>query len=119
MIIEKMERLCDENNTGVVFTGSVFPEHVKRSLYSFDDMNTSSIHVNQFIIDMTSEEKCEEYSFYCADKDILTKVKKLMKLPTAFEPLDCCFSEMLHTRGKFLWICLSLLFVLKIKKKNS
>lgn len=100
MVIDTMTRFDDDNTNGVVFTGTVYPKHLKRSLYSFDEPNTSSIYVNEFIIDMSSPEQLPQYSFFCSDSQILTKVKKIMKIPTAFEPLDCCFIEILHTRGK-------------------
>lgn len=105
MVIDTMTRVDDENTIGVVFTGTVYKDHLKRPLYSINEFETSSLHVNEFILDMSSPEQQQQYSFYCSDAQILTKIKKIVKLPTAFKPLDCCFSEMLHTRGNFFYFC--------------
>lgn len=83
MIIDSMTRV----DNGVVFVGTVFPTNLKRSLYSLAQHNSSSLYVNEFIMDTSSPDQLREYSFFCSDSEILTKVKKIMKIPTAFQPL--------------------------------
>lgn len=94
MIVESMERL----DSGVVFSGVVFPTLLKQNIFSFFDHG--STYVNEFLLDLSSPNQEKNYSFYVSDIHLLTKVKKLMKMPIAFEPLDCIFSEILHTAGK-------------------
>lgn len=102
MVVDSMTRVDDNNCKGVVFKGTVYPQHLKRSLYSIAPFETSSIDAHEFLIDMSSPDQDKDYSFFCSDAHIMTKVKKIMKIPVAFEPLDCCFAEMLHTRGNLL-----------------
>lgn len=101
LIIEKMTRVEDQQNVGVMFCGCAYKQHLKRPVYGLAN-GWSSLQVNEFILDMTEPEKEENFVFFASEDDIKTKLSKLMKIPLAEEPNDLIFVELLHSKGMFV-----------------